>query len=99
MDYTSLLRNAGDKKSRVGIIGATKGYSLEGGGAEIATQQVKEKLRAVIAREDRDKPYSDQKLSEILSVMGIEISRRTVAKYRDELGIADCRARKFTPLS
>ena len=77
----------------------TKGYSLEGGGAEIATQQVKEKLRAVIAREDRDKPYSDQKLSEILSVMGIEISRRTVAKYRDELGIADCRARKFTPLS
>ncbi len=77
----------------------TKGYSLDGGGAEIATQQVKEKLRAVIAREDRDKPYSDQKLSEILSVMGIEISRRTVAKYRDELGIADCRARKFTPLS
>ena len=77
----------------------TKGYSLEGGGAEIATQQVKEKLRAVIAREDRDKPYSDQKLSEILSVMGIEISRRTVAKYRDELGIADCRARRFTPLS
>lgn len=75
----------------------TKGYSLDGGGAEIATQQVKEKLRAVIAREDRAKPYSDQKLSEILSVMGIEISRRTVAKYRDELGIADCRARKFAP--
>lgn len=77
----------------------TKGYSLDGGGAEIATQQVKEKLRAVIAREDRDKPYSDQKLSEILSVMGIEISRRTVAKYRDELGIAGCRARKFAQLS
>ncbi len=75
----------------------TKGYSVESGGAEIATQQVKEKLRAVIAREERDKPYSDQKLSEILSVMGIEISRRTVAKYRDEMGIADCRARKFTP--
>ena len=31
--------------------------------------------------------------------MGIEISRRTVAKYRDELGIAGCRERKFTQLS
>ena len=73
----------------------TKGYSLEGGGAEMSTQQVKEKLRAVIEREDKNKPHSDKQLSEILSVMGIEISRRTVAKYRDELGIADCRARKF----
>ena len=77
----------------------TKGYAVESGGVEIATQQVKEKLRAVIARENKDSPYSDQKLSEILSVMGIEISRRTVAKYRDELGIAGCRERKFTQLS
>lgn len=77
----------------------TKGYNIEGGAAEIATQQVKEKLRSVIARENKESPYSDQKLSEILSVMGIAISRRTVAKYRDEMGIADCRARKFSHIS
>lgn len=72
----------------------SKGYGSEGGGSEIATQQVKEKLKAVISQEDRADPYSDQKLSEMLGLMGIEISRRTVAKYRGELGIADCRARK-----
>lgn len=75
-----------------------KGFVSESGSAE-ATHQVKEKLRAVISREDKNNPCSDQKLSEILSLMGITISRRTIAKYRDEMGIADCRARKFMPLS
>ncbi len=73
----------------------TKGYSLESGVAEIAIQQVKEKLKAVIAREDKNRPHSDKELSAILSMMGIDISRRTVAKYRGEMGIGDCRARRF----
>lgn len=72
----------------------SKGYGSESSNGEIATQLVKEKLKAVINNEDKSSPYSDQKLSEIFASMGIEIARRTVAKYRDELGIADCRARK-----
>lgn len=77
----------------------TKGYVTESGGEEIASVQVKEKLRAVIAHEDKKSPYSDKKLSELFALTGIEISRRTVAKYREEMGIADCRARKISPLS
>ena len=46
-----------------------------------------EKVEEVILNEDKNKPYSDQKLSSLLKERGIEISRRAVAKYREELGI------------
>ena len=48
---------------------------------------VKETIKEVILNEDKNKPYSDQKLSSLLKERGIEISRRAVAKYREELGI------------
>lgn len=58
------------------------GYE-NGAGAE----QIKQRLLELIAREDRNAPYSDQKLSELLGQNGTSVSRRTVAKYRCELEI------------
>ncbi len=57
------------------------------GGDEIANEAVKAQLKKLIAAEDPRRPYSDQKLVELLQERGIEIARRTVAKYRDFLGI------------
>lgn len=58
------------------------------------TEVIKQALKDIIASEDPKKPYSDQKLSEILKSKNMEISRRTVAKYRDELGIPSTTLRK-----
>ena len=49
--------------------------------------QIKELMKELIRSEDKKKPYSDQKLVTLLKERGIEISRRAVAKYREELGI------------
>ncbi len=56
-------------------------------GDDIASEAVKSKIRSFVAHEPPDLPYSDQKLVELLGSQGIKIARRTVAKYRDALGI------------
>lgn len=61
---------------------------------DISTSLAKKKLAALIAAEDKAKPLSDQKLVDALTAEGISISRRTVAKYRDELGILSSAKRK-----
>ena len=48
----------------------------------------------MIKEEDKRKPLSDQAISEILKEKGMAISRRTVAKYREELGIKSSSKRK-----
>lgn len=55
---------------------------------------VKAALKELIRQENRQKPYSDQALSELLSAKGLPISRRTVAKYREEEGICSASGRK-----
>jgi RNA polymerase sigma-54 factor len=57
------------------------------GGDSLASEAVKEKIRQMIQKEDAKNPLSDQKIVELLRVENIEIARRTVAKYRDMLGI------------
>lgn len=64
------------------------------GGEEIASGGVKEKLRELIAGEDRRKPLSDEKLAGLLKDAGLPVARRTVAKYREELGILPTHLRK-----
>ncbi len=56
-------------------------------GASVSQKTVQDRLKALVASEPRGKPYSDQKLADILSSEGFMIARRTVAKYRDQLGI------------
>ncbi len=63
-------------------------------GDGIASESVKEKIRAIIKCEDDRNPISDQGIVEALHRQGIDIARRTVAKYREMLGILPSSQRK-----
>ena len=63
-------------------------------GAEVGSCAAKELLRRLIREEDSTKPLSDQKLCTLLTEQGCPISRRTVAKYREELNIPSASGRK-----
>ncbi len=60
----------------------------------IASESVKEKIRKMIQKEDSRKPLSDHEIMEILSRENIHIARRTVAKYRNMLGVLASNKRK-----
>ena len=64
----------------------------------LCRQRIQEMLAEVIRQEDRAHPYSDEKLSELLSAQHVVISRRTVAKYRMELGILSASARRCSKM-
>ncbi len=58
-----------------------------GNGEDVASESVKEKIRVIIGAEDQRKPFSDQHIATLLSDDAIDIARRTVAKYREAMGI------------
>lgn len=62
--------------------------------SSMTTEGIKLALQDIIASENPKSPFSDQKLADLLKAGNMEISRRTVAKYRDELGIAATTVRK-----
>ncbi|OQY19982.1 MAG: RNA polymerase sigma-54 factor [Desulfobacteraceae bacterium 4572_35.1] len=64
------------------------------GGDSIASESVKSRIEEIIAEENVKKPYSDQKIVNMLHDEGIDIARRTVTKYREMLGIGSSTARK-----
>ena len=68
--------------------------SAADGSDSLASEAVKEKIRQMIQREDQKNPLSDQKIVELLRSENIDIARRTVAKYRDMLGILSSGKRK-----
>lgn len=72
---------------------------LNGGGEAAGTSpdEAKALIKRIIAREDKSRPLSDQKLCEQMVRQGCAIARRTVAKYRDELGIPGTAGRKQRP--
>jgi RNA polymerase sigma-54 factor len=63
-------------------------------GESVASESVKSKLRDLIANENPRKPYSDQKIVELLHDQGIDIARRTVTKYREMLGVGSSSQRR-----
>jgi len=63
-------------------------------GDDIASEAVKNHIKQLVASEDTSSPYSDQKIVELLKSEGIEIARRTVAKYREVLGVLASSKRK-----
>lgn len=63
-------------------------------GEEVSTLEVKKILSEIIGGEDKKRPMSDEKLMSILTKKGYNIARRTVAKYREQLGIPVARLRK-----
>lgn len=69
------------------------GYVTESG-EELSTRQIKAMLRDLVDAEDKRKPLSDDLLKDQLAAKGFPIARRTVAKYREQLGIPIARLRK-----
>ncbi len=63
-------------------------------GDDMASESVKDRIKSIIAAEEPQRPYSDQKIVQILREQNIEIARRTVAKYREALGILSSTQRK-----
>lgn len=63
-------------------------------GMDVASTTIKQRLKELVRGEDLEKPLSDQKLAELLSAEGVKVARRTVAKYREELGIEPSWARR-----
>ena len=64
------------------------------GGDDIASEAVKNHIKQLVSTENAKNPYSDQKIVELLKAQGIEIARRTVAKYREVLGVLPSSKRK-----
>jgi RNA polymerase sigma-54 factor len=63
-------------------------------GQDVASESVKRMISDIVKAEDLKRPYSDQKIVEMLEEKGIQLARRTVAKYREQLGILPSSKRK-----
>jgi RNA polymerase sigma-54 factor len=63
-------------------------------GESVASKSVKEEIKNLVADEDPKKPYSDFEIVDLLKAKGIDIARRTVAKYRDMMGVLPSSKRK-----
>ncbi len=63
-------------------------------GSELSSTAIRAKIRKLVSAEDPDKPLSDSRIAEILSEDGIQVARRTVAKYREALNIPPSSERK-----
>ncbi len=61
---------------------------------QILPDSVKSEIKEIIAKEDRRKPYSDQKIADLLQERGINVARRTVTKYREDMNIPKTTLRK-----
>ena len=63
-------------------------------GEEVSTREIKNILKEIIASENKRKPFTDEHLTKLLKEKEYNIARRTVAKYREQLGIPVARLRK-----
>ena len=63
-------------------------------GEEISTMQIKQLLKGLLDEEDKRRPYTDDKLKELLNEHGYPVARRTVAKYREQFHVPVARLRK-----
>ena len=73
----------------------SEGYDT-GEGNTVSTKAIKMALKEAIEGEDPKRPYSDDKLVSIMKDKGFPIARRTIAKYREQIGIPVARLRKRT---
>ena len=63
-------------------------------GEVVSTKEIKRQLKKIILSEDKTTPFTDEKLAELLGNEEYHIARRTVAKYREKLGIETARLRR-----
>jgi RNA polymerase sigma-54 factor len=71
----------------------SNGLSLGDGQLSSSTTSIKAMIKTFIEKENREKPLSDQKITDLLTEAGIQISRRTVMKYREEMNVLPSRFR------
>jgi len=99
MDISTISRVANSKyiQTPYGIMSLKYFFSESlstSSGEEVSTREVKKILEDAIDSEDKKKPLTDQKLTDLLKEKGYNIARRTVAKYREQLNIPVARLRK-----
>jgi RNA polymerase sigma-54 factor len=99
MDISTVSRVASSKAVQTDFgIYPLKYFFSEGistdSGEEVSSREVKQIIKDIIEKEDKNKPLSDDKLEKILNDKGYNIARRTVAKYREQLNIPVARLRK-----
>jgi len=63
-------------------------------GEDVSNKEIKERIRKIMNEEDKKKPLNDSKIVEVLQKEGFNIARRTIAKYREQMGIPISRLRK-----
>lgn len=99
LDISTISRVANSKyiQTHFGIL-SLKYFFSEGlqteSGEEVSTREIKSILKECIENENKKKPLTDDKLTNILKEKGYKIARRTVAKYREQLNIPVARLRK-----
>ena len=71
----------------------TPGFT-SGDGEAVSNKSIKDRIQHIVDQEDPAKPHSDKKIVDMLKADGIRIARRTVAKYREELGILPTNLRR-----
>ncbi|MFZ5765194.1 MAG: RNA polymerase factor sigma-54 [Thermodesulfobacteriota bacterium] len=72
----------------------TSSIERKDGGDALSSESIRERIRQIIAAEKPDHPLSDKDISDIFQKEGIQLARRTVAKYREQLGILSSKFRK-----
>ncbi len=72
----------------------TTGISTYSVGEDVSTKIIKKSIKELIDEENKEKPLSDQVICDMLNKEGMNISRRTVAKYREEMGLKSSKGRK-----
>jgi RNA polymerase sigma-54 factor len=76
----------------------SEGLSTDSG-EDVSNKEVKSIIERIISEEDKNKPLSDQHIAKLLEEKGFQIARRTVTKYREQLGVPVARLRKEIVLS
>ena len=99
MDISTISRVANSKyiQTPYGIMSLKYFFSESlstSSGEEVSTREVKKILQDAVDGEKKNKPLTDQKLTDLLKEKGYNIARRTVAKYREQLDIPVARLRK-----
>ena len=99
MDISTVSRVASQKYADTpyGVM-RLKDFFSEGSvnrdGEDISTREIKQSLEALVQSEDKRSPYTDEQLTALLSEKGYNVARRTVAKYREALGLPTARLRR-----
>ncbi len=95
LDISTISRVSNSKyvQTDFGIIPLKHLFSEAVNKDNVSSKAIKSLLSDLIAKEDKSKPLSDDRLNELLEEKGYKVARRTIAKYREQLGIPVARLR------